>query len=655
MSADAALPSPPASTAPREFVSHRAYVVLVSVIALFAAAMTWYATRDGVGLSPDSDTYLTIARTMASVSQPGATQQPITHYPPLYPLLLAAPAKLGIPLFTAARVLNAITFAATIVLAAGIFREGLRVPRLGVLLGAALLAVSQDLLYINSMLLSDGLFIVLVLLAWLMMARFLATRDRKLLVVAAIAVALVMLTRYAGAALGLACAFALLLLGKRALRQRTIDATIFSIIAIAPIGLWIIRNIIHTGSAANRRFVYHPPTSDQWTRALITIAEWLWPISGESSMWRTLGVLAFFALLAAGSARNARAEAKARGESKPVGVGGLLVMFAILYLGFIAITVTWFDAHTPLDFRILAPAHVALLMVVFAELARSSLPPKLGLASRAWPLLLVMIAALTIGWQGVRSSIWAYWAPENYVGYSMRKWRDSDLLTFVRTIPPDALIYTNGTALLRLQTGRPVKQIPAVMDPSTLEPLPNFDARLRAMERELKARRGYVFYFGPVRRPALVTKSQLQADLKLRLIYAGLDGDVFQYRDAKKPKKKKKKKRRPTTQLVAPVAARFTASPCPLLSATGITTFPPAHLNWATATLTIPPATLAIPAGNNGLAAAKLAWAAANFVLARANIMLAGFAPQSLAGFQATASILAPPSPCRYCICSDAA
>jgi hypothetical protein len=53
---------------------------------------------------------------------------------------------------------------------------------------------------------------------------------------------------------------------------------------------------------------------------------------------------------------------------------------------------------------------------------------------------------------------------------------------------------------------------------------------LRAMERELRNRDGFVIYFDDVRRPALISLGTLRQEMKLRTVYRGRDGEVLQLR-----------------------------------------------------------------------------------------------------------------------------
>jgi hypothetical protein len=228
-------------------------------------------------------------------------------------------------------------------------------------------------------------------------------------------------------------------------------------------------------------------------------------------------ILCIIAIL---SARNARRE----GRPPMRGASRAMVWFIACYVPVVLITVTLVDANVWMDFRILAPLQLAVTMLVFPGLARSRLPR----FERAGPIAMTVVALLFIAGQAARAFAFARDAPEFYVGYSMVKWRTSDTLAYVNNLPADAVIYTNGTALLRLRGNRAVKQVPAVIDSSTLKPVGGLDRKLRAMGRELRNRGGYVIYFNDVRRPNLISRAQLERELGLRTIFRGGDGEVLQ-------------------------------------------------------------------------------------------------------------------------------
>lgn len=124
---------------------------------------TWIATRHGPGMSPDSVTYLSAARNLAAGhGYTDFTGQALTTFPPGYPALVAVLHVLGFSIATAARVVNAVSFGAVVLLAGTLIRR--HTSSRAVALGAtALVAVSPALINIASNAWSEPLFCALVL------------------------------------------------------------------------------------------------------------------------------------------------------------------------------------------------------------------------------------------------------------------------------------------------------------------------------------------------------------------------------------------------------------------------------------------------------------------------------------------------------------
>lgn len=100
----------------------RWFHLALGALALLAAAACLYATHRGPGLFADSKYYLEGARALLAgrgYSVPSATGEPvpITHWPPLYSLALAAAGGLsGLDPERVARWLNAALLGATVLL-----------------------------------------------------------------------------------------------------------------------------------------------------------------------------------------------------------------------------------------------------------------------------------------------------------------------------------------------------------------------------------------------------------------------------------------------------------------------------------------------------------------------------------------------------------
>jgi hypothetical protein len=536
--------APQQSAVSIEILSRQVFLAVLLALALLAGGLVAYTTRDGVGLSLDSDAYLTAARLL--LRGQGFSQEtteavlPLTHFPPLYSVLLAAIGSLVVDGLVAARILNIALIAGSVVMVGLILRRAIGVSRVASLVGAAAMALSVHLVFAHAMAWTEGLFIFLTLVTLWLLGRFIDRPHRGLLMLAAAVAAAALLTRYAGAALVLACGAALLLCGRRRWKPRIIDLAVFGSLSCLPMVAWIVRNILATGTAANRQIAWHPPDGELLELGARTLAQWLWWTPGNPAMWSGFGVVVVVSAIAALSARNARAEGR-RGRSaggQAGGAGPVIACFAVLYVLFILTSLTFFDAHSPLDERILSPLFVTALICVVAELSRARPAPATGLLARKWSTVLAGLAIVYLGGQAYRVAIWSNQAPQMHLGYGMSVWRESDLIAFVRTIPSDLPIYSNGRAVIHLHTGRVVKPVPGKVDLSTRKQHDNIAPRLKAIERDLLVNEGYLIYFRSIRHRTLFQEEELRALLNLRHVYAGQDGNVYRWKLDKTVKRK---------------------------------------------------------------------------------------------------------------------
>ena len=174
---------------------------LVAVgLAVFATGSTFVATRHGVGVGPDAVTYLSAAHNLAHGTRfADFTGGPLTHFPPVFPALLALGDWAGSSLLSAARVINAFAMGATVWLSFLLLRRHVRAT--SVLIGAtAFVAVTAQLLRSGSHAASDPLFVVLVL-AFLLVLEGVQARPASsglLIVAAAVLTWVGFLERYAG-------------------------------------------------------------------------------------------------------------------------------------------------------------------------------------------------------------------------------------------------------------------------------------------------------------------------------------------------------------------------------------------------------------------------------------------------------------------------
>ena len=69
-------------------------VALIGVVGVCASAVMYQITAQGPGVTPDSTTYIETARALLARNGFFVNGQPVTHYPPVFPLLLVGVSSL---------------------------------------------------------------------------------------------------------------------------------------------------------------------------------------------------------------------------------------------------------------------------------------------------------------------------------------------------------------------------------------------------------------------------------------------------------------------------------------------------------------------------------------------------------------------------------
>ena len=252
---------------------------LILLVALLAMVAVLYSTTGGVGLSPDSAIYVESARNLVagrglSVLSASDEATPLTHYPCLFPVLLAAPGFLGLDPLDAARWLNAFLIGANIFLIGMILGICSDKSTWITLLGSLLILASETMLTIHSFAWTEPLLIFLGLLNMLPLGAYLRKPHLLLLIASSMAAASGFLARYVGVALVISSVIAILLLGKRQLRRRVMDIAIFTFVSCFPMALWLVRNVYVAGTATNRKMAFHPVTAGNIQRGIIIPKNW---------------------------------------------------------------------------------------------------------------------------------------------------------------------------------------------------------------------------------------------------------------------------------------------------------------------------------------------------------------------------------------------
>ncbi len=298
-------------------------------------------------------------------------------WPPLYPLLLAAPGLAGVDPYPWAGWLNALAFALTIF----VVGQGLRrhLTSRGLLLGGCLAAaLAYPLTRQAAFALTETIFILFTLLALLAAERFLNAERRSALLWAALFTALACLTRYLGLTLVVAIVLLLALQSGVPLRQRAQRIGLYAILSLAPIGLWMLRNYLLFGGLTGRRSYDVLTFSESLTQTGAALSDWTaWGllVSVVSPSWLSTALnflpAAILMVLAAALIYGLTAAGRGGGppllDLRPLYIFGLFALVYLILFNFVAHRAS-FAAED--NSRYILPAWLPLLLTALIALDR---------------------------------------------------------------------------------------------------------------------------------------------------------------------------------------------------------------------------------------------------------------------------------------------
>lgn len=298
-------------------------------------------------------------------------------WPPLYPLLLAAPGLVGVDPYPWAGWLNILAFALTIF----VVGQGLRrlLTSRSLLLGGCLAAaLAYPLTRQAAFALTETIFILFTLLALLAAERFLTTERRSALLWAALFTALACLTRYLGLTLVVAIILLLALQSGVPLRQRAQRIGLYAILSLAPIGLWMLRNYLLFGGLTGRRSYDVVTLSESLTQTGAALSDWTaWGllVSGVSPSWLSTalnflpaaGLLLLAAALIYGLIAAGRGGSLPRRDLRPLYVFGLFALVYLILFNFVAHRASFAAGDNS---RYILPAWLPLLLTALIALDR---------------------------------------------------------------------------------------------------------------------------------------------------------------------------------------------------------------------------------------------------------------------------------------------
>lgn len=509
------------------------FTLVLPVLGIISVAFT---TSPGVGISPDSTAYIDAATNLLNkrrlVIQSGVNEfTPLTHYPPLFPTLLAIIGSLGFDLLSGAKWLNILLFGGNIQLVGLIIYRCADKHAWPSMLGSYFVLTSTSLLHIHSMAWTEPLFIFSSLLALLSLSIYVETRKTRFLLISSAAASVGFLSRYVGVALIATGFIGLPLLSKRALSRRLLDGLVFTALSCVPMLLWLTKIFRITGNALNRQIAFHPITLSHAKGALSTLSAWLLPDSVPDVIGWIISpiiIAGLVVLLVRSRHRHGHVSAIESIKRHCAITPCLFFLFATVYAMTLFVSISLFDASTPLSTRILSPIYIS--GVILAMYTASDLLTETGSKPDTRQIRAICLAlgfAFAVSYV-FRATEWVAKARSSGLGYTNRAWQQSEAIHELEHFPADTLIYSNGPDAIRALNGRFAYRVPLRQDPISRTLNNDCLSELATMKKNLEDKGGIVVWFDAIDRHYLPSEQELRNALALELVSRQADGAIYQ-------------------------------------------------------------------------------------------------------------------------------
>ncbi len=497
-------------------VTRKLFSVSANIDSLLASMVAFvmiliYSKPSGIGISPDSVTYLSAARNMVrGHGFISFDNLPTVDFPFAYPFFLTITSFVTTldPVVFAPWV-NAVLFA-LLLYAAGAMMNGFagfsgwykRIVLLSFLLTPALQEV-------YSMVWSETIFLILLLIFIFCVTRYLQVPGLRWLLFTAVVCAFACITRYAGIFLVPAALAVICSAGSQPWKRRLVHSLLLGFISISLLVVNIFRNMLLTGLATGPR-----------PRSHLTAARILDDFGGVMSDWlfavRFPGLnllIAVFVLLVFVSNILFHSPAKRRGIEYVIAVTGLSFCLFMLFTS----ALTRYEVFSN---RLLSP-----LFILLPWTATSWLP---GFVSRqsvvikaVITLFILFISSLFLTVQlradyefydGVRDA--------GIPGYQEDPFVQTAIVQFIRTntqlIPANATVYSNAADAFYFVTGKAARQLPFIDFPDMVN-----------RYYQVKSTPEYLVWFSDESNPQMPDLSAILRNKKLQLVKQLSDGAVY--------------------------------------------------------------------------------------------------------------------------------
>ncbi|MGA2505838.1 MAG: hypothetical protein ABSG01_17300 [Anaerolineales bacterium] len=454
----------------RVFKINPLLVMLIVLISIIGGVLATYATANGPWGYSDPVAYISTARSLANGQGLGyyegdAEFSQSTIQPPFYPIVLSVLGLFKINLVAGARWLNIIAFIASIFIAGWIFYRYSRIPALGIIASALMCAFPYMVVMFSSAY-SEPLFILFFLLGGLCLLIYLNNEKLPMLLISALLVGMVPLTRYAGIAMVIAGGLSVLIFVSGNTWSRVKKLFLYVFTASLPILIWLVWVYFSTAHTIGGRSLNLNwaglAAQFQAFRGIFMDTVWKWvPFQTHQTLLRymvrfiMMGVgLVIIVVLSIFAERRIRRASPRDANKSGIHIFTFFGLSSMTFIGVLIATYLFTHPTIDIDNRTLLPFYVSAVMSLLGGVA---------LWHYAWfkgRMLILqvipwIIAVICVVWYfpQTRDEIEFYHSGDGLTAYH---WNSSETIQAVRALPSNKPVISNDWELLLLWSGRPI-------------------------------------------------------------------------------------------------------------------------------------------------------------------------------------------------------
>lgn len=484
--------------------------IIAAAIGFFIIEL--FCRHSGIGVSPDSVTYISASRNFnAGRGLIGFDSMPLVDFPAFYSLFLSAITFITrLDALSFGPILNGLMYAAVIYLSGSIM-NGFSLPsKLYKRILLSCFVLSPSLLEIYSMLWSETLFILFVILFFIAIKNYFETHTLPSLLLLSFIVALACVTRYAGVALVGTGGLLLVFDNFFPIRKRIWHLIIFNVISCSLLIINIIRNRMVTGFSTGVRQKGNTSLLQNIYYFGNVLTDWFPAMKNNMAAFiLTVGfgiicILAFILLL--------------RKRSSYYSYENAAAAFCIVYSGFMLLSAT-VSRYEQFTNRLLSPMFIPLLWSLSYWLM--GFVKRLTVGRRIVVVSLGILLAACFQYNQLKADYETYDGVKDagIPGYREDPFPQSDIVVYIQKnkslFKPGYLIYSNAGDAVYFFTGLSSQLLPQDVFPRDIK---NFYLE----------RRQYLVWFNNVDNPDLISLDEILKNKKMKLVEQLNDGAVYE-------------------------------------------------------------------------------------------------------------------------------